>query len=60
MLLQKYEMNLSTASKMPETIPSNGKEKNTENSSGPLFQSHVFLWPLGQKQPLHYVGEDSQ
>lgn len=42
-------MNLSTASKMPETIPSNGKEKNTENSSGPLFQSHVFLWPLEHK-----------
>lgn len=53
MLLQKYEMNLSTASKMPETIPSNGKEKNTENSSGPLFQSQVFLWPLEHKH--HHI-----
>lgn len=37
MLLQKYEMNLSTASKMPETIPSNGKEKKTRKTAVALF-----------------------
>lgn len=48
MPLQKYEMNPSTASKMSETIPSNGKEKTRKTVVALFFRATYSCGPLSK------------
>lgn len=53
MLLQKYEMNLSTASKMSETIPSNGKERTWKTAVALFFRVTHSYGPLSKNS--HWI-----
>lgn len=53
MPLQKYEMNLSTASKMSETIPSNGKERTWKTVVALFFRATYSCGPLSKNS--HYI-----